>query len=83
MARWEVSGGLHVPIKRTIQHMAGKKLSKEQVSANDKLGGMHAVFYMNQLATLIESKLLDLENPKVMESLKRLHELLEGMLVST
>ena len=75
-------GKITVPLKRTISHMAGKSLTKEQSNANDKLGGMNQTFYVNQLITLIENDLLDKENANLLERLKVLHELLEGILVA-
>jgi hypothetical protein len=70
-----------VPIKSTIRHMAGQKMTTEQVACNDKLGGMQQGFYVHQIILLIESGLLDLENERLMEQVKHLHELLEGVLV--
>jgi hypothetical protein len=70
-----------VPIKSTIRHMAGRKLTVDQTVCNDKLGGQQQGFYVHQIIMLIESGLLDLENERLMEQLKRLHELLEGVLV--
>ena len=70
-----------VPIKQTIRHMAGKKLTRPQVEANKKLGGMNQLFYVNQLLTLIESDLIDKENEDLIEALRKLHQKLEGMLV--
>jgi len=74
------AGKLQVPIKRTIRHMAGGKLTKMQVETNRKLGGMEQMFYVNQLVMLIESDLLDKSNADLMEKLAKLHELL-GQLV--
>jgi hypothetical protein len=54
------------PIKRTISHMAGKRLTSEQIMANGKLSGMNQAFHVNQLITLIESDLLDTENTNLM-----------------
>jgi hypothetical protein len=71
-----------VPIKRTIRHKAGMKLSKAQVECNGKLGGQEQGFYVHQLVMLIENGLLDTENERLMEQLKRLQELLEGLLVA-
>jgi hypothetical protein len=75
------AGKLQVPIKRTIRHMAGGKLTKRQVETNRKLGGMEQLFYVNQLVMLIESGLLDKGNEDLMEKLAKLHELL-GELVA-
>lgn len=72
---------LSVPLKQTIKHMAGKPLTQRQNEANDKLSGMNQSFYANQLIELIESEMVDLSNERTMDSLKRLHELLERLLV--
>lgn len=70
------------PIKRTIQHMAGKKLTKAQFEANDKLGGMNQLFYVNQLIELIEADLLDLSNERLMERLADLVKALESLKIA-
>ena len=76
------SNGDLMPIKRTIRHMAGKKLTRPQVEANKKLGGMEPLFYVNQLCLLIETDLIDKENEQLVEGMKRLHGLLENALVA-
>lgn len=76
------AGGLTIPIKQTIRHMAGKKFTKRQEEANDRLSGMNQSFYANQLIELIESKMLDVEDEKLLDRLRHLHGLLEGVLVS-
>lgn len=79
--RTATSNGLTVPLKRTVRAFAGKKLTKRQQEANVRLSGMNQQFYANQLIELIESEMLDLENENLMMALKKLHELLEGVLV--
>jgi ParB-like chromosome segregation protein Spo0J len=69
-----------IPIKKTIRHMEGKKFTKAQREANEKLGGLNQTHYANQLILLIEADLLDTENPNLMERLHRLYELLGGVL---
>ena len=76
-----VRGGLSIPLKRTIAHMAGRQLSKAQASANDGLSGMNQSFYVNQIISLIETGLLNKDDEKLMERLTRLYELLDGLLV--
>lgn len=76
------SGGLTIPLKRTNRHMAGKRLTKRQEAANEKSSGMNQVFYVNQVIDLIESKMLDMEDEGLLLRLRRLNELLEGMLVA-
>lgn len=76
----KTSGGLAVPLKRTFQHMAGKRLSTRQIEANTRSSGMNQVFYANQLIDMIESGMLDRDDEKLMERLARLRELLDGVL---
>ncbi len=71
-----------VPIKRTIGHMAGKRLSRAQQAANEKLGGMGQLFYVNQLITLIETDLVNVDDENLLEGLRKLHGLLETHLTS-
>lgn len=66
-----------VPLKRTIQHMAGKTLSVKQGEVNEKLSGMNQKFYVNQIIMLIESDLLDLSDSELIEKLRRLKTLIE------
>jgi len=68
--------GGDVPLKRTIQHMAGQRLTKPQMEANRKLSGMNQMFYVNQLILLLENDLLDVENEKLLDALARLRALL-------
>lgn len=70
-------GGGPVPLKRTLLHMAGRRLTKAQEKAQEKLSGMNQVFYVNQLITLIDADLLDTENPVLMETLRKLYGLLK------
>ena len=76
-------GNLHVgaavssiPLKRTIRHMSGKKITEKQRMVNTHLGGMNQGFYVNQLIMLIESDLLDMNDEKLLESLNRLYSLM-------
>jgi len=71
------SGRLHVPVKSTIAHKAGRQLTRVQVEANRRLGGMRQLFYVNQLILLIESDLLDVDNRQLMNRLGQLKGLLE------
>lgn len=76
------SGGLTIPIKRTIRGWAGEKLTKRQVQANERLSGMNQVFYCNQLIELIEAELLDTDDGQLIERLRVLHGLLDGILAA-
>jgi hypothetical protein len=72
-----------IPIKRTIRHMSGKRLTQAQSDTNDKLGGMEQLFYVNQLTMLIENKLLDVENEGLMKGVVKLHKLLDSVVLAT
>lgn len=73
------SGKLSVPIKQTIKHMAGKRLTKGQVAANDKLSGMNQLFYVRQVAMLIENDLVDMDNEQLIEELQALAVAIDGI----
>ena len=68
-----------VPLKHTIRHMAGKKLTKKQAVANKRLGGMNQMFYVNQVITLIDSDLLDTDNVELMKRIETLAQLLQQL----
>lgn len=74
------SARLTVPLKRTVKDFAGRVLTRRQEEANKKLSGMNQVFYANQLIELLESKMLTLDNDKLIDRLRHLHELLGGVL---
>lgn len=74
---------MEVPLKRTIGHMSGRKLTVEQVAANRKLGGMNQLFYVNQLVLLMQNGLLDTANDELLKQLKRLGELIEKEVTAT
>lgn len=65
-----------VPLKRTFEHLNGKKLTKSQVQANEKAGGMRPLFYVNQVINCIEGEALDLSNVALLERLGHLRGLL-------
>jgi hypothetical protein len=71
----------YVPIKQTISHMAGQRLTKAQVEAVKKLGGMNQLFYVNQLILLIEQNMLDTANEDLMKGLGKLQKLLGKLLL--
>ena len=71
-------GNGEIAIKRAIRHKAGDQLTKRQVEANKKLGGMDQPFMIDQLIELIEADLIDQQNQNVTKGLKRLRKLLEG-----
>ena len=68
--------GEKVPLKTTINHMAGKKLTKKQIAVNEKLSGMTQSYYVETVIRLIESNLIDQTNEKLLERLEYLKKLL-------
>jgi hypothetical protein len=72
-----------VPLKRMIGHMAGRTLTKGQSEVNDKLPGISQVGCVNTLVRLIESDMIDKENERLIEALRKLHGLLDGVLAAT
>ena len=74
----KATGGLTVPLKRTNQHMAGRRLTKAQEAANERSSGMSQQFYVNQLIDLIQSGLLNTEDQNLIDRLRQLNELLDG-----
>jgi hypothetical protein len=68
-----------IALKRTVQHMAGRTLTKRQAEINEHLSGMKAAFHVNQLLMLIEGEMLDLGDPKLMESLRKLERALKSV----
>ena len=71
-----IHSGQIVPIKRTLFHLAGGKITNKQMAGNEKAVGHHQVFLVNQVINLIESDLLDLSNAQLMERV----QVLAGML---
>jgi hypothetical protein len=73
------AAGVLVPLKRTIQHMAGKSLTRAQEDVNGKLSGAAQSFYVNQIVMLIEQGLLNREDERLIAKLRRLRELLADL----
>lgn len=70
-------------LKNTNRHLAGgKPLTKKQRQGNDKAGGHNQLFYVNQVINLIENDLLDKENEKLMDGLRRLGSMIEEVMVT-
>lgn len=68
-----------IALKRTIKHMKGTVLSREQAEVNEKLSGMNQPFYINQVIMLIESELMNMADEIVVERLSVLYRLLSRM----
>lgn len=65
-----------VPLKATIAHMSGKKLTRGQSEANEKLSGMNPTHYVNQLILLLKNDLMP-AGDDIDKALRVLAELIE------
>jgi len=72
----ELSSRAAIPLKRTIEHMRGRALTREQMQANHKLGGQNQAFYVQQLIILLQNDLLDTEDEDLMARVGTLKALL-------
>lgn len=64
-------------LKRTMHHLAGESLTKEQADHNrGPAGGMDQLFYINQVVALLETDSMDWARESVKVKLQRLSELL-------
>lgn len=68
--------GRPVPLKRTLAHLDGHHLTPEQISANDRAGGMAQAFYLRQVVLLFECGALDQQSEQVRALVDRLRSLL-------
>lgn len=71
------SKGNPVPLKRTIMWKAGQTLTARQIKTNEKLGGMNAAYYANQLSELLEADLINWGEDGLISALSRLYEHLQ------
>jgi hypothetical protein len=71
-----------MPIKATAAHLAQEQLTARQVTGNEQAGGMRSLFYVNQVANLLENDLVDWQNPRLVEGLRCLARLLDEVLAA-
>lgn len=76
-----VPGTKQVTLKRSVSHMAGKTLTKEQAKAHESMPGTSFLLIARQLRVGIETKLVNMDDPKIAEELVRLHDVLSANLV--
>lgn len=68
-----ISGTRQIALKRPAQHLAGKRLTEAQAKAHLSAPGTSYLLVARQLSDAIRSKLINLEDEKLMEMLKQLH----------
>jgi hypothetical protein len=69
-----------VVLKGSTAHLAGRKLTDEQVNYNRRAGGLHQSFYINQVIAMVESDSVDWDDDRITKGLQKLLELLEESL---
>lgn len=72
-----------VPLKGSTRHLGGATLNPAQVEANDKILGVPQLRIINDVIRMIEGGILDSANPRVIERLKKLGGLIEGLFSAT
>lgn len=81
VSRTATCGGQNVILKPALRKHAGRRLTKRQRSANEKMNANNARYFADRLIDLIESKLIDEEDEGLAKSLKKLRAALDGVLV--
>lgn len=66
------TNGERIPLKRTLAHLDGKRMTQPQIDANERASGMSALFHVRQLAMLIEADALDINDETLMTELAAL-----------
>lgn len=72
----QLSTGRATVLKATLQPFAGQALTPNQAEANQRAGGMRAIFYVNQVINLLENDLIDWDDVGLTTRMMRLRELL-------
>lgn len=67
-------------LKRTAAHLAGTRLTDVQDNYVAKSGGMHQLFYVNQVTAMLEADTVDWENDKLVRGLRKMHDWLDKVL---
>jgi len=78
--RLAISSDGPIVLKGSTAFMAGRRLTQEQVDHNKKAGGLHPTFYINQVASMLESDSVNWDDARIVNGLKRLSHLLEETL---
>jgi hypothetical protein len=73
--------GEQVVLRRPMNHLAGRKLTKAQQEISEHVGGQPALHHVNILLKLIRSRSLP-DDDRLVNGLRELHEELSGLLVA-
>ena len=66
-----------IPIKNTLGHLAGQKITSSQIEGQKPASGMRPLAYVNQVINLLKHDLIDTSNENLMAGLVNLQEVLE------
>jgi hypothetical protein len=80
--KFGTSGNEGVALKQTTQHMSGHSMTKKQVDYNKTAGGLHQLFYVNQVIAMIESGSVDWKNANLVAGLTKLGKLIDKTLAT-
>ena len=61
-----------IPLKASIRHKAGQRLTKKQIEANEKLSGWDPSFHITQLLLLLGNDLIDGTDSQLLNQLSEL-----------
>ncbi len=65
-----VPGTRKITLKRSVGHMAGKTLTKEQAEAHDSMPGTSFLLVARQLSMALRTGLINLDDGRLMDELK-------------
>lgn len=81
MSDQTVPGTRRIVLKRPVHHLAGTKLTDEQVDAHSRAPGVSYLLLARQLTEALRTELLNLEDAKLMDALRDLHSELAAQFV--
>jgi hypothetical protein len=68
-----------ITLKRSVAHLQGKTLTREQAEAHDSMPGTSFLLIARQLATALRTRLVNLKDDRLLEALKELREELKKL----
>jgi ParB-like nuclease domain len=72
------TNGDPLPIKQSLRHLAGRKLSKKQEHANQRASGWSVRFHAEQIVTAIQGEVCDWDDEATIAALREVHGLLSA-----
>lgn len=75
--------GEEIPITAPLSYMAGRKISNQEIALASQLPNQRTEYFLRNLITIFETKLINLKNPKILNQVKTLHKLTGQAIMST